>query len=80
MKELFLALFDMLLFVGSTIPQYSDMLLSSVLAGVRDEEAFVRASSLSNLGEICKLLKFSLGNILHEVRTSNKCLTSTDLC
>ncbi|KAL4235452.1 Transport and Golgi organization protein 6 [Mactra antiquata] len=53
--------------LGDLLPSYRDILLPSILCGVKDNEAFVRASSLSNLGEICKLLKFSLGNIIHEV-------------
>ncbi|XP_053401434.1 LOW QUALITY PROTEIN: transport and Golgi organization protein 6 homolog [Mercenaria mercenaria] len=60
--------------LGDTIPKYRDLLLSSIMTGVRDEEAFIRASSLSNLGEMCKMLKFSLGNIIHEVF---ECCSST---
>ena len=55
------------MFTGETLPQYRDLLVRTVLVGARDQEGFVRASSLSNLGDICKLLRFSLGNIVHEV-------------
>ncbi|XP_052233496.1 transport and Golgi organization protein 6 homolog isoform X2 [Dreissena polymorpha] len=53
--------------LGDTLPSYRDLLLRSVLVGARDRESLVRASSLSNLGEICKHLGFSLGNVIHEV-------------
>ena len=53
--------------LGDTIPKYRDLLLNTVLTGARDSDSLVRASSISSLGEICKLLHFSLGNIVHEV-------------
>ncbi|KAK3742162.1 hypothetical protein QZH41_020475, partial [Actinostola sp. cb2023] len=53
---------------GDLIPRYSQHLLSSLLSGVRDPDEFVRASSLSNIGEVSKLLRFSIGPIIHEVR------------
>jgi len=37
------------------------------MAGVRDDDNLVRASSLSNLGEICRLLHFNLGSIIAEI-------------
>jgi hypothetical protein len=48
-------------------PKYRDVLLSALLTGARDKDPLVRASSLSNLGEVCKTLKFSLGNVISEV-------------
>ena len=61
---------------GDAIPKYRDLLINSVLTGAKDSDELVRASSLSNLGEICKLLHFSLGNIVHEVRLT-VCITAT---
>ena len=46
--------------------------MNTVLTGARDVDAMVRASSMSNLGEICKLLHFSLGNIVQEVSLLNE--------
>jgi hypothetical protein len=54
---------------GDLIPRYSQHLMSSLLSGVRDTDEFVRASSLSNIGEVCKLLRFSVGPIIQEVGT-----------
>ena len=46
--------------------------MNTVLTGARDSDGMVRASSMSNLGEICKLLHFSLGNIVQEVSLLNE--------
>lgn len=53
---------------GELVPRYSQLLLSSLLSGVHDTDELVRASSLSNIGEVCKLLRFSIGPIVNEVR------------
>lgn len=55
---------------GQLVSRYSQHLLSSLLTGVRDSDEFVRASSLSNIGDVCKLLRFSVGSIIHEVNNS----------
>ncbi|EDO42830.1 predicted protein, partial [Nematostella vectensis] len=52
---------------GPLVPRFSQHLISSLLTGARDAEPMVRASSLSNLGDVCKLLRFSIGPILQEV-------------
>ncbi|KAI8479699.1 Transport and Golgi organization protein 6 [Branchiostoma belcheri] len=53
--------------LGSLLPHYSQPLLAALLCGVRDPDIHVRASSLANLGEVCHLLKFSIGPIIHEI-------------
>ena len=52
---------------GELVPRYSQHLLPALLTGVKDPEPLVRASSLSNLGDVCQLLRFSLGPVVHEV-------------
>ena len=52
---------------GDTLPAYRDLLLDSCLKATRSADALVRASAMSNLGELCKMLRFSFGNVLHEV-------------
>ncbi len=52
---------------GPLVPRYAQVLLASLLTGVKDKDADVRASSLSNIGDVCKLLRFSVGPIAHEV-------------
>jgi len=37
------------------------------MAGVRDNDHFVRASSLSNLADICRILRYNLGSIIEEI-------------
>lgn len=37
------------------------------MAGVRDNDHLVRASSLSNLADICRLLRYNLGSIVAEI-------------
>uniref|UniRef100_UPI00358F0B16 transport and Golgi organization protein 6 homolog n=1 Tax=Myxine glutinosa TaxID=7769 RepID=UPI00358F0B16 len=53
--------------LGSLAPHYKDPLLHAFLQGTRDPEAVVRASSLSNLGELCQLLGFSLSSCIQEL-------------
>lgn len=57
---------------GDILPKYRDILLAAILTGAKDATPEVRASSLSNLGEVCKLLRFSLGSNVHEVTATNK--------
>lgn len=52
---------------GALVPKYSQVLLASLLTGVKDGDGDVRASSLSNIGDVCKLLRFSVGPSIHEV-------------
>lgn len=57
------------------MPKYREVLLAAVMTGTHDEDPIVKASSLSNLAELCRLLRFSLGPVLHEVSwvISQKC-------
>ncbi|XP_052819144.1 transport and Golgi organization protein 6 homolog isoform X2 [Mya arenaria] len=60
--------------LGDMIPAYRDVILRSVMVGVHDDDPLVQASCLSSLGELCKHLHFSLGNVIHEVL---ECCSST---
>ncbi|KAK3086876.1 hypothetical protein FSP39_024780 [Pinctada imbricata] len=64
--------------LGDVSPKYRDILLVAFLSGCRDEDDLIRASSLSNLGELCKVLRFSLGKFLHEVFECCSALLRTD--
>ena len=55
---------------GDMLPYYSKMLLSALMTGVKDEDPLIRASSLSAIGDVCQLSKFSIGSISTEVFTS----------
>ncbi|XP_022106681.1 transport and Golgi organization protein 6 homolog isoform X2 [Acanthaster planci] len=53
--------------LGELVPRYGKVLLGAFLHGAQDTDAVMRASSLSNLADVCRLLKFALGPNLHEV-------------
>ncbi|XP_033626737.1 transport and Golgi organization protein 6 homolog [Asterias rubens] len=53
--------------LGELVPRYANTLLGTLLQGAQDTDAVIRASSLSNMADVCKLLRFSLGPNLHEV-------------
>lgn len=59
--------------MGDLAPHYGRPLIGVFLSGTRDEDSSVRASSLSNLGELCQRLNFSLGPLAQEL---SMCLTS----
>lgn len=49
------------------VSKYQEPLIHTFLRGVKDPDAAHRASSLSNLGELCQRLHFLLGPVVHEV-------------
>ncbi|XP_068211675.1 transport and Golgi organization protein 6 homolog isoform X2 [Palaemon carinicauda] len=53
--------------LGPILPHYKPQFINCLLSGIRDSEPIVRASSLSSLGDVCKILRFSLGSIMFEV-------------
>lgn len=54
-------------YLDEMIPLYKNRLLNTFMAGVRDSDHLVRASSLSNLADVCRLLRFSLGLLVYEI-------------
>jgi hypothetical protein len=62
------ALLQVVRLVGPLIPKYKRVLLNSFLRGTKDEDPFVRASCLHNLGELSALLRYSLDSVAFEVR------------
>ena len=50
--------------------------MGALLCGVRDTDPLVRASCLSNLGDVCKLLRFSIRSVIHEVGFFNGSITN----
>lgn len=52
---------------GELVPVYKAELVNAFLSGTKDDDFLVRASSLSNLGELCRLLGFRVGPIVTEV-------------
>lgn len=48
-------------------PYYSKQYLNTFLVGTKDKEAIIRTSSISNLGQFCKVISFSLGPFITEI-------------
>ena len=53
--------------IDDMLPMYSGVLLSTLMVGVKDKDGDIRACSLSAVGDVCQLLKFSIGSIITEV-------------
>ncbi|XP_013416415.1 transport and Golgi organization protein 6 homolog [Lingula anatina] len=64
--------------LGDLVPKFRNPLLTAFLSGAKDGDFLIRASSLSNLGEVCKLLRFSLGPVTQEVLACCSSLAKTD--
>ncbi|KAM6936870.1 transport and Golgi organization protein 6 homolog [Xenentodon cancila] len=59
--------------MGELAPHLGCPLLGAFLQGTRDPDQSVRASSLSNLGELCQRLDYALGPLAQEL---SSCLTA----
>ncbi|XP_035498334.1 transport and Golgi organization protein 6 homolog isoform X1 [Scophthalmus maximus] len=59
--------------MGELAPHLGRPLVGVFLQGTRDSDRSVRASSLSNLGELCQRLDFALGPLAQEL---SSCLTA----
>ncbi|KAM9375964.1 transport and Golgi organization protein 6 homolog [Pholidichthys leucotaenia] len=59
--------------MGELTPHLGHPLVDVFLRGTRDSDQSVRASSLSNLGELCQRLDYSLGPLAQEL---SSCLTA----
>lgn len=73
------ALMKMPQLLGEMLPKYRDNLMNAFLSTARDPDPLIRASSLSNIGEICKCLQFSLSTYICEIFTClNSCVKYDD--
>ncbi|OXB78378.1 UNVERIFIED_CONTAM: hypothetical protein H355_009149, partial [Colinus virginianus] len=64
--------------LGDMVIKHREPLIHAFLRGARDPDSALRASSLSNLGELCQRLGFQLGSIIHEVSSCLTAITKTD--
>ncbi|KAM9182767.1 LOW QUALITY PROTEIN: transport and Golgi organization protein 6 homolog [Mergus octosetaceus] len=64
--------------LGDMVVKYREPLIHAFLRGSRDPDSMLRASSLSNLGELCQRLGFQLGSVVHEVTSCVTAITKTD--
>ncbi|XP_077611784.1 transport and Golgi organization protein 6 homolog [Crocuta crocuta] len=64
--------------LGDMVSKYREPLIHTFLRGARDPDSAHRASSLSNLGELCRRLDFLLGSVVHEVTACLIAVAKTD--
>lgn len=64
--------------MGELAPHLGRPLMGVFLQGTRDQDPSVRASSLSNLGELCQRLEHSLGPLAQELSACLTALIKTD--
>ncbi|XP_011640818.1 transport and Golgi organization protein 6 homolog [Pogonomyrmex barbatus] len=64
--------------LGEMSVVHKNTLINGFLCATRDADPLVRASSLSCLGELCKVLNFRLGNILIEILYCIGCIIKSD--
>ncbi|KAG5273642.1 hypothetical protein AALO_G00153820 [Alosa alosa] len=64
--------------MGELAPHYGLPLIGVFLGGTRDPDPTLRASCLSNMGELCQLLRFSLGPLAQELSVCLTALVKTE--
>ncbi|XP_066570075.1 transport and Golgi organization protein 6 homolog isoform X1 [Amia ocellicauda] len=64
--------------LGDLASHYGGPLINVFLRRARDEDSMMRASSLSNLGELCQRLNFALGPMAHELSWCLSAILKTD--
>ncbi|EDV29755.1 uncharacterized protein TRIADDRAFT_52476 [Trichoplax adhaerens] len=63
---------------GELLPRYAHHIIPAVLTGVNDKDSDIRCSSLSQLAELCMLLRHSINPLLHEVTSCISSLAKFD--
>ncbi|XP_070536633.1 transport and Golgi organization protein 6 homolog [Ptychodera flava] len=53
--------------LGAMLPAYVKPLIGALLIGVKDTDPSIRASSLSNLAEVCFVIKAAITPVIHEI-------------
>ncbi|XP_012523999.1 transport and Golgi organization protein 6 homolog [Monomorium pharaonis] len=64
--------------LGEMSVKQKNTLVNGFLCAIRDEDPLVRASGLSCLGELCKVLNYRLGNMLTEILYCITCILKSD--
>ncbi|XP_026540632.1 transport and Golgi organization protein 6 homolog [Notechis scutatus] len=64
--------------LGDRVFPHTHSLIHAFLRGARDPDCSLRASSLSNLGELCQILGFQLGSVVHELASCLAAVVKTD--
>lgn len=63
---------------GQLAPKYGAKLIHVFLVGTKHENEMIRSSCLSNLGELCKLLNYSLSLNIYEIINCLSSILDTD--
>ncbi|XP_073995165.1 transport and golgi organization 6 isoform X2 [Rhodnius prolixus] len=64
--------------LGEMAVVYKNEIINALLFGCRDSDHLVRASSLSSLGELCRILTFRIHAFIIEIFECIKCIFETD--
>lgn len=75
------ALLQLIKNLGDFAAYYSRPLIDCFYSGITHQEPIIRTSSISNLGQLCSILKYSLKPHINQIMIGIKCLiqTETDL-
>jgi transmembrane and coiled-coil domain-containing protein 7 len=57
---------------------YSKKLIDCFLRAIQDEDVSIRVSSISNLGQLCMVLRYGLSYYIAEIVHAIQCLIQTD--
>jgi len=52
---------------GEILPVYKDLVMTALACGVKDVDELIRASAMSGIGDLCYLLRYSVGSLIEEV-------------
>lgn len=64
--------------LGESAPHYSRTLMNCFYSGITHPEPIIRTSSISNIGQLCSILKFSLRPHISQLIIGIKCLIQTE--
>ncbi|RWS29789.1 transport and Golgi organization protein 6-like protein [Leptotrombidium deliense] len=64
--------------LGGAVQKYSKLFINEFLRSMKDDEPTMRISSLSNLGQVCSLLRFAISPYIVEIFNAVKCMLETD--
>ncbi|XP_067007240.2 transport and Golgi organization protein 6 homolog [Anabrus simplex] len=64
--------------LDSNISSYSAILLNTFLNGAKDPDSLIRASSMSNLGQVCQAAGFRVGSMINEILLCVESIVKSD--
>ncbi|XP_006820404.1 transport and Golgi organization protein 6 homolog [Saccoglossus kowalevskii] len=64
--------------IGAMLPVYTKQLIGVLLSGAKEDCSDIRSSSLSNLAELCYVLKAAISSVIHEILNCISHVIKTD--